>query len=177
MSDKKVKNKKSIFIGLLLGSITVLFLSELFQALIALVLAKDVSLEFAGVNFYAFFNCAEGKSFLTYILLFASPLLFSVLAVEISMIIMKRSPLGPYRFVSIVFQLIALGYIIISLFYGAISILLEVNLTNDWVKMAKLLGIEGGERFVLVFFFLIILIMYLNLVTKRIGGYINQSSA
>lgn len=163
--------------GLLLGLITVLFLSELFQALIASALARDVSLEFSGLNFYADFNCAEGKSFLTYILLYASPLLFSVLAVEISMIIMKRAPLGPYRFVSFVFQLIALGYIIISLFYGAISILLQVNITNDWVRMTEFLGIEGGERFALVFFFIIILIMYLNLVTKRIGGYINQSSA
>jgi hypothetical protein len=177
LKDKKIKNKGSIVIGSLSGLITVLFLSELFQGLLALVFAKEVGFAFSGLNFFADFVIEEGKSILVYILLFASPLLLSILAVELSMIIMKRSPLGPARFSTIVFQLINLGYIIITLFYGAISILLRVNLLNDWVRMTNYLGIEGGERYPLVFFFLIILIMYLNLVTKRISGYINQSAA
>ena len=172
--NKKVKNKTALITGIIIGLLTVLFLNRFFQGLMAYMAgAADVEFGFAGIWFTCYFNIMEGLSTFIYILIYTAPLLFIVIMLGIGNLILKKSSLGLTRYSVIVFFLVNVGYIIINVFYGTFSVVLQTNAGNDWYRLFQFLGFSGNQGIALIFFVIVSLIIYVNISTKRLIKYIS----
>ena len=112
---KKVINKhKSLFIGAVLGIFTVWIISELFQALVGYILGSDVYINFDGIFISAqVFSISNLNNFQA-VLFNLSPFIIVILLVEINFYFLRSFELGTKRNISIVFQIIIFGYIIVK---------------------------------------------------------------
>ena len=175
LKDKSIRNKKSLITGLAAGILSVFYLNELFQGFAAFIAGFErITFEFGMINWYAVFHSEEPFGGLIYVIVYIAPLLFNLLVIEVSNIILKKGGPGLIRNSILLFQLINIGYILLNIFYGALSLLLRTNPMNDWVRLAAALRLEGPGKFVMMLFAIIILISYLNITTKRVGSYIGK---
>lgn len=172
-SKTKIKNKRSILLGVFSGIVTGFFLPELFQAAIAYALgAVDFEFSFSVAGLICNFELPGQNAVGLILLIYLFPILSAVVFYEIGMVILNRSQVGGLRYSILIFEIILAGYIIINVFYGAISAIFKLE-SNDWVNLLKLFnfGYEGGIIFML--FVILLLSFYLNFSTKRIGKFIN----
>src|SRR4030042_7152223 len=169
----KIKNKYAVLTGIATALIVIILIREIFQAGTAYFLgAEEISFKISGLELFCSFTITENQSTLSYILIFISPILFIFIALEIGIRVLQKTVLGFYRYAAIVFQLLLIGFLIINIFYGAVTVVLKME-GNDWNRLVYYLDLsyEGG----IIFMFLVIIIFaaYLNLSIKRVIGYIN----
>lgn len=169
----KSKNKQAILVGVLAGIIGGFFLPELFQTAIAyLTGAMDFNFSFTVTGLVCNFTLPAQTPIWWGILIYLLPLLCGVIFYEIGMVFLNKSQLGILRYSTIVFEIILAGYIIIYVFYGAISVILKLQ-DNDWVNTIKLFNFGYESGIIFMFFVIILLSVYLNFSAKRISKFIN----
>ena len=172
--EKLIKNKSSILSGLLLGITTIYFFTELFQGFVAYLFgAENLIYSMKGFFFSADFILPGELNSLSYIFILTSNVIFIIVLIEFTMLGLKKTGLGFYRYSLILFQLVMVGYLIVNIFYGAFSIFINVDLNNNWLLLSEYLGINGPSKIAYMFFVVLILLAYLNMVSRRIQKYIN----
>ena len=168
-----IKNKSAIAGGLIAAFIVIFFLDDLFQGLCGYLFnAVPINFEFGWTGLTVVINLANVNFIFSKIIIILSPVISIILSIELSHYFLKKLPLGFFRFSILVFQLILAGYLMITVFYGAVSILLKSEVNNIWVNLATVFELSEGKEIVLIFLMVIILFGYLNLIQKRISNYI-----
>lgn len=172
--EKRIKNKPALFLGLMGGLISIIFLREIFQTFIALICGcENITLLFEGLEFFVSFEPGGDLGILLYIILFTAPTIYLIGMIELSSFLLSKTQLGFARYAAILFQLCHVGFLIVNLFYGAINVILNFNQSSDWNRLVFYLGITGAGRIAFMFMVMLILVAYLNYSTKKIIKYIN----
>lgn len=170
---KKIKNKKALFAGIFTGFITILFLGELFQILLAFVAGtENIHLKFLITGLKSEFILPEQLNNVISAIIYLGTEILLILLFEIGIIFLKRTGVGIARFSLIVFEIIIIGFLIVDVFYGAIRVLLRME-GNDWIDLVNRLDLSFEGGIVFMFFVIITFIIYLNFSSKRIMNYIN----
>lgn len=173
--QKSSGNSRVVIWGTLSGLFSVIFISEFFQALTAVIFnAGFGGFVFFDSVFYCRYSLPDEMSQFLKIIISLSPILYSIISLEISLILLKKTKLGFWRFYLILFIIINAGYLIIKFFYGAFAVILAIS-ENDWENFIGILKIEGNGKIPVVFFLIVILIAYLNIVSKRLMNYLENS--
>jgi len=168
-----IKNKSAIAAGLIAAFIVIFFLAGLFQGLCGYLFnAAPINFEFGWSGLTVVLDLTDVNFIFSKIIIILSPIISIILSIELSHYFLKKLPFGFLRFSILVFQLLLAGYLMITVFYGAVLILLKSEVSNIWVNLASVFELSEGKEIVLIFLMVIILFGYLNLVQKRISNYI-----
>lgn len=161
-----MKNKKALILGLSSGIISIAALPLLFQSIMALILGIDFNL-----NGGTFEITGKASIILSAIVYAASPVSLFI-EIELCAFLLRKVPPGNFRYSLIMIILIIVGYLIISIFYGAFSVLLQASPDNLWVKLVTVLEIHETGRMVFMFFILLIFTGYLGSLGRIIKEYV-----
>ena len=101
------------------------------------------------------------------------PVLITLITLEFSFLFLNKLSVGFVRNSLITFILIIAGYLIILVFYELFKVVLVPQDSILWGKIIKLWHLEGNQIFVFLFFVLIILFSYLQLLQQRLIKFIN----
>ena len=168
----KMKNKKSILIGIILAILFILFFNGVFQYLLLLLFNANIEkFEFSMLGFFPTVQLKENINILnTFFLLL--PIIISIIFIELSFTLLNKLPLGVLRYSAIIFILVVMGDVIVFTFYGAIQLLLNPLSNSLWSKLISLWQLSGGKIYVLIFFIILVLFAYLQLLQKRLMKFI-----
>ncbi len=159
----------AIILGIITGLIAVLYLNELVKGISALLLIKqNISLAFNGISLQISFPMNNQNSFYTYLLVLITPFLTNVLFIEISFIWLNKTVNDHLRSSIIIFQLINIGYLIFAAFIGILSIILDSSYSTEWITILNQENLSYNQKLIFMLFVLILLLGYINILTKRI---------
>ncbi len=169
-----MRNKKSIIIGSLFAIIFILFLNGMIQYLFALLLGIELEKFQLTISGYTpiWVLDTTANIFLNSIILL-SPLVVTIIFIEILFLVLKKSVLGLLRFSTITLSLFLSGYLMLFVFYRLIELILFPTNNSSFGKLVELWQIEGNQIYVVVVFTLVILLTYLQIVQKRIMQYLS----
>lgn len=171
-----MKNKRPLFWGAFIGFICILYLNDLFQYFIAYLFSSKI--EF--YNYYFFFKTTAWLNFGTLniivVIVHLSGLLFSMMVVELGFILLRNSPPGFIRYFAITFQLINIGYILISIFWGSFVIILNADYSDDFGNLVKYFNVGEIGKTVIVFLMIFTFLIYFTANSQRLSNYINISN-
>lgn len=166
-----MKKIYAVLPGLVGGLLSVLFLNELFKWLIASCFVNDIQLFISGIHLSMNINLS-GLSFSSVLLIIISPLIFSLLVIELSSFILKKLEKEFFRINLILYILINIGYLIFNILLGIFALILRSSYTNDWGRFLDTTGYSYNEKLVFMFFVMVILFAYLNYTTKKMKNFI-----
>jgi hypothetical protein len=160
-----------VLAGIVAGLLSVLFLNILFKWLIAscFIYRPELIFKWSHLSLDLSFT---GLSFFPMLLIIVSPLLFSLLMIEISSFILKKQTREFFRINLIIYILINIGFIIINIILGILALIFRSAYTNDWGKFLEAVGYSYNEKLVFMFFVMVLLFAYLNYTTKKTKGFI-----
>lgn len=162
-----------IIISIFAGLLTVLYLNEFIKGIIAGVMTGgEVTYIFRGIILTAAIPITKGTGFATYTFLLAVPLLLSVLFIEISALTLKKNSNLWLRQGLVIFQLVNLGYIIVNIFIGIISVIGRGLFNSSWVRLLEYARFSYAKQLILMLVILILLFTYINYSTNRLKKYI-----
>ncbi len=164
-------NKKTIAValGLIAGIISVMYLSEAIKIIAAhLFINGDVNIKLHGLKLDVILPVGNLNSFFTIAAVTVTPFLACILFIEASFLWLNKASNDHVRGSIIVFQLINIGYIIFASFMGILSVLLPFSFATDWTRFLNDESLSYNQKLIFMFFVLIILLAYINVLTKRI---------
>lgn len=153
------------------GLISVLFLNEIFKWLIASCFLYPPQLFISGIHLSMNINFSA-LSFFPILLIVISPLLFSLIMIEISSFILKKLEKEYFRINLMIYMFINIGYLIFNIMLGIFALILRSAYTNDWGRFLQTSGYSYNQKLVLMLFVMVILFAYLNYTTKRMRSFI-----
>ena len=168
-----MKNKSSIFTGILTAIISLLFLPELFQLLVATILGVQNTLDFwLFIPRITLINAIDTQLWSAIITGFA-PFLYLIIICETGSFILSKTYAGFYRYSLIIFLLINIGYLLVYSFSNSVIVILNLQIITDWKSILVSAGIKDLKYLIYIFFIIILTAGYLNLITKRVLKYVN----
>lgn len=174
-NDKILKNKPALAAGTLSALFFILYGNELLQAFAGFLLSADeVQVDFYYAFVTADYQIPAGMSpFGAYIILFM-PVAISVALIYISSFFLFKVPLGFYRYTFMIFQLLILGYLLVYLIAGAVSVALSLNWNTDMVKFTKYSKLDYPINILVVFLIMFVIILFVNFNARRVSSFINK---
>ena len=165
-----MRNKTfAVVLGLIAGIISVMYLSESIKILAAhFFINGEVTIIFHGLKLDVILPFDNLNSFFTIAAVTITPFLSCIFFIEASFFWLNKTSNDHVRGSIIVFQLINIGYIIFAAFMGIISILLPFSFATDWTRFLNDESMSYNQKLIFMFFVLIILLAYINVLTKRI---------
>ena len=167
--------KPSLLAGVLAGYTVVFLLAPLFQYLAGLILGIDgIHLSFEYYKLTCEFELVSGAGNFISIIVLLTPTLLYVFNIEINSYSLTRITPGFYRNFFIVYQLVLIGYLLVNVFVGAVTVILKLDTGNEYAAIINdILGLTMPASFLVILVILILLTLYINITTKRILKYIN----
>ncbi len=167
---KKVINVSS---GILASLLTVLFIPEYIKGL-AVHLIYNVNVEYTISNFYlvAGFPLNTIPNFFILSMIFIIPLIVCIIIIELISFGIRRSTEDNPRVFLIVFQIVAIGYLIVNVIVGIIAILTHGILNSDWLLLLNTGGYSQTQKLIFMLLVMILLFGYINSVTGRMKRHI-----
>jgi hypothetical protein len=164
-----VKKIIIIFLGILAGLISVFYLNELLEMLTSVLLIKgQTQVVFNGFKICLILPAAAKDSFIAYAAVLIAPLIGSILFIELSLLWLNKTSSDVSRSFIIIFQLINIGYLIITIFAAILSVLLRLSILNDWQQLFNCGKLTYNQGLVFLLLVTIILLSYINVLAKRI---------
>jgi hypothetical protein len=174
-TEKLIKNKPSVIVGSFLGFLTVLYVPEFVQYLSAIIFGfEKAGLSFNFLYLIAVFELDPLAGAFINGIVILMPLIILFLISQLVSTQMSKIALGPIRYSLMLYQLILVGYVLFYLFYQAITIIINIDNTSDFVKLANLFGLQHPYNIFGIFFIIFILAVYININARKISKYINK---
>jgi hypothetical protein len=174
-TELKSRFKPSLFAGVLTGYAVVFSLSPALQFLTGKVFGVEgISLSFAYYKFTCDLSLNSGTDNLILIIVLLIPAVENIMNIELNSYMLTKVAMGFFRNFFIVYQLVLIGYLLVNIFIGAVSVVVDLSLENDYSKIInEVLGITMPLSFLVILIVLIILTGYINITTRRMMKYIN----
>lgn len=166
-----MNNKKSVFLGIASGFISIFILANLIQFLFYYFwIDGNFTITLSGLNIMT----PNEMSKIQTIIIISVPLFYIFSTIEFAVNLLKYQTVGSTRFALLIFILLNVGYLIVNVFYGAFNIILSRDGYNGWVILTR--NLEMSEHGSLFFIILIILLLvnYLRKFNKVVLEYIGQ---
>lgn len=159
----------SVFITLAL----VLYFNEWIKGLVAAsVLSTPIEYVFNGIILTAVVPLTVGNSFLTYAYLFSIPLLLSFIFIEGSAVALKKIINTNLRTGLVIFQLVNIGFILVNVFVGILSVVLKNSFQSGWSRLLEFSEYSYPKQLVFMLFLVLLLFAYINFASNRLRKYI-----
>ncbi|NCS87845.1 MAG: hypothetical protein GW789_03735 [Ignavibacteria bacterium] len=159
--------------GMFAGLIVLLFIAPLVHGLmVSLLTNENVSYSFKGIRLTPDYNFLSKYNIILVTLIKVSPVLVSIIAIEISMMLIGYSNEDKVRSGLIVFQLVNIGYLIFIIFLGVLSMILESQIETLWVDWMRYLQVESTQKLLIMFVLLFMVFIYINLTSRRMRNLI-----
>jgi|GEM_PF-1837219 hypothetical protein len=156
------------------STISIFFFNQLFKWLIAyLLLGNNYTVNFNGITLLISFQTQSSISIIQYVIVIISPLIMSIIFIELAMFGITKLSNTIFKNISIVYVLINIGYIIFAVILGMMSVIFKANFSTDWYTILSSQEFSYNEKLLIIFLSLILLIGYINTVTKRIKKFIS----
>lgn len=170
MNKEKSFNKiLFVLISLAAGLVSILIVNELFKGLVTFILTgANIDFVFRGIMLDAQIPAGELHSLATYTAIFLSPYLLSIILIEISLMILTKTTNDRFRSSVIIYQLVNIGYLIFTTVLGILTLVLKASVSTNWSRLMEFGNYSRGEKIMFMFFILILLLTYINILTKRI---------
>lgn len=166
---ERIKNKSALIVGTVAGLLIILTLPELFQGGVAAIFnSTSISFEINIISIIALFDLPEGAGVLLSIFILVSPAIFIFLFMGITSLILKLQTLGFYRYSLLLVQVFLIGHLIVYVFYGALNVVLNFDLNNDWIRILSLFDLQVPIKIAIMFLVIIVFIVYMNFSSRRI---------
>ncbi len=172
-SEIKSRLKPSLLFGVLAGYAVVFILAPVMQYITALLSGFDVvDLSIDLYKLTCEFYSGSGK--VLTVTAHLIPTFLYIINIEINSYMLTKSSVGFYRNFFIVYSMVLIGYLIVNVFIGAVTVVLSLSLSNDYAKIVNdVLGFTMPASFLIILVILILLTLYINITTKRIMKYIS----
>ena len=174
-----MKNVKSLITGATTALFFIFALSGIFQYVVILLFGVDVNGFQLSINgLIPIFVCDENIGNYTFSFLLLLPVLSGILFIELSFFILSKLANGFVRYSTIVFLIIISGHLIVSVFYGLIKLILFPSNLSIWEKLTGVWQLEENQIYGFVFFIILVLFGYLQIMQKRLMQYliVNKSN-
>ncbi len=163
-----------IFNAVLLSIISISYINQIVKWLTAyLLLGSSCSVKFNGLTLLIHINQQSSISIERYVLVVISPLLASILFIELVLIIFPKLKNIALKNALIVYLMINIGYLIFSVILPMMSIIFKSNYSGDWFIILSSHQFSYQVKILSMLLILILLIGYINVVTKRIKKFIS----
>ncbi len=158
-----------VFCGIVIGLIAVLILNRLFEGLLAWVILNSQitfvpTISGLSVNF----DLNKFHSIYIYTFLISSPLLASILMIELSGLLARKNSQPDKKTIILIFQLINTGYIITELTFGIITVISAGQISSMWSPLLNFGNFSFTIQLLFMLFLLFIFFTYLNIQIARI---------
>lgn len=169
----RIKNKSSLITGLLVGIVSVAFLPELFQALLALIFDFEFNFELFLIFPQIAISSFRPDDVVFNLIVRFAPFIFLLLSCEVGAYLLRPTYPGFYRYTLLMYILTNVGYMLFYVFLNSIVVILNIELLTDWSSFLILLEVDHIGSLIYIFPLIIVLAVYLNFITKRILKYVN----
>lgn len=157
----------------IVGLVTVLYISEFAKGIAAsFILGKDIEYSFNGIILTAVIPFTKGTNLLVYWLILSIPLLLSIVLTELSTLSLKKIVNLNFRTNIIIFELVNVGFIIVNVFIGILSVLLKNLFTNGWTKLFLYSEFTYEKQLIVMMLVLILSLAYVNFTANRLKNYL-----
>lgn len=172
---QKINKRVNVLIGLILVVFAALYLTELIKYfLFSVILNYGVELIINGILFSIRFTTPDLiETFPLFIILFA-PILTVILCNEITSIILYKVKIFNLKNILIVFQLGLSGFLIFNIFYGIISVVLNLESTGSWNYFINRTSYSMNQKLFFMLFMVITVFSYISFLTARIKNYFQK---
>ncbi|MGD8779998.1 MAG: hypothetical protein PVH88_13670 [Ignavibacteria bacterium] len=173
MFNLNINNIKAVSLGFFLGVLVSAYLSEYFQFIaIALITSADSKIIYNYLLPHNLFTISNTNLVIS-LSVFLAPQFFLIIVLGLLGIFIKRTLLGFYRYFIIVFNLFVQGFLLLSVFYNSLILILSEERNNDFVNLAFCLNIQDNGKIILAFWIILATVIYLNFTSKKVIKYIN----
>ncbi len=162
-------NKPVIVISaLLISLVSILFLNELLK--FAMVSAMNIggTLELSGIKLNVKIPAAARIGEVKELLIALSPLIASITFIELAFLLSSKTGSYNLKSIFIIYLLMNAGYLILSVLLGVFSLLFKTPLSGDWNIFFLNGELNYDRKLLYLFMFIILLLGYINIITKRI---------
>ena len=152
---------------------SILVINQLVKWTLASVLLDTKSvIEFIGLRLRVIVPVVATISRIKYFLIMFSPLIASILFIELSFLWLSKNSNEHIKSALIIYQLINIGYLIFAVILGVISLLLKSSVSGDWKMMIEYEGLSYNQKLLITFLLMLLLLGYINILTKRVKKFI-----
>lgn len=172
----KVNKKLNVIIGLLLVVFAALYFTELVKALIiSLLLNYDSELILNGILISLRFTSPNEIETFPLFLILSSPILSVIICNEISSIILSKAKKFNLKNILIVFQLGLSGFLIFNIFFGIISVVLNLDSFGSWNYFIQKTDYSLNQKLFFMLFMVITAFTYISFLSNRIKNYFQRN--
>lgn len=151
----------------------VLYFNEWIKGLIASsVLSIQIEYVFNGILLTAIVPLSNDHGFLAYAYIFSVPLLMSFIFIEASAFALKKTINTNIRTGLVIFQLVNIGFILVNVFIGILSVVLKNSFQSDWSRLLEFSEYSYPQQLVFMLFLVLLLFAYINYASNRLRRYI-----
>jgi len=133
-----------------------------------LLLKEHTSLAFNGIRLNVILPAAGNNNFYAFAAVLITPLLGSILFIESSLLWLSKSLNDFTRSFHLIFQLVNIGYLIASVLITILSVFIKTSFSNDWQQLLIRGSLSYNQGLIFVLLVALILLSYINILTKRI---------
>lgn len=151
----------------------VLYFNEWIKGLVAAsVLSTPIEYVFNGIILYSVIPLTKEHGFLAYAYLFSIPLLLSFIFIEGSAVALKKIINTNLRTGLVIFQLVNIGFILVNIFVGILSVVLKNSFQSGWSRLLEFSEYSYPKQLVFMLFLVLLLFAYINYASNRLRRYI-----
>ncbi len=168
-----MKKNILIIISIVMGLISVLILNELIKgAAVYLIYTNDISFLFKGISLSTVFTLPVSHNLLFDTIIFLVPILSVIIFIEFSAVLLSKVYNNNIRTGLIIYQVINIGYLVITILLNALSVIIKNFLSTDWLTYIFISKYSNSKTMLVTFLTILIIFTYINFATNRIKKYI-----
>ncbi len=162
-----MKKLASVLLGIFGGLISVLYFNQLIKFLFSFLLSEKTALFFDGILLRVNLISSE-INFMFFVVLSILPLIASIMVIEVSSIVIKKSSNDLVRTALLIYQLLNTGYLILMIGLGIFQTIIKKGVSLNWMKFLSAGNFSYNQSLLIMFLIMMLLLVYLNFSTKRI---------
>lgn len=176
IEEKSINKKLNVIIGLLIVVFAALYITEFVKvAIISLILNYKTDLVWNGIFISLKFTTPnEIDTFPLFLILF-SPILSVIICNEIATIILSKAKKFNLKNILIVFQLGMSGFLIFNIFFGIVSVILNMDYSGSWNHFIQKTDFSLNQKLVFMLFMVITAFTYISFLSNRIKNYFQRN--
>ncbi len=163
-----MKKPAVIISSLLISFASILFLNQLFKFALTLILDVSSKLVFSGISLHVSVIDTAKSGPVVHTLIILSPFIASIILIESAFWLLSKTANNNTKSILIIYLLINAGYLILSVIMGVFSLLFKVPLSGEWTTFFSHGELNYDKKLLYLFMFMLLLLGYINLITKRI---------
>ncbi len=168
-----MKKKILISISVIAGLASVLILNELVKAgAVYLIYTRDITLIVKGISISTVFGLPESHKLLVDTFIFLLPILSVIIFTELSAVFLGKVYNNNIRTGLIIYQIINIGFLVITILLYALSVIINNFLNTDWLTYILISKYSYGKSLLITFLVILVIFTYINFAANRIKKYI-----